>query len=100
MNPTPSTDADAARLGAVSRKRVRERAVELAVRQGRSAHETTKSDWEQAKLEWIREPAPGQRASILALSRRPAGPAGAAIQATSETARVVDLGRLVATEQT
>jgi hypothetical protein len=38
-------------LGTVTRKMVRERAVELAVINGRSAQEASKTDWEQAKRE-------------------------------------------------
>jgi hypothetical protein len=38
-------------LGTVTRKMVRERAVELAVINGRSAQEASKSDWEQARRE-------------------------------------------------
>jgi len=38
-------------IGTVTRKMVRERAVELAVIDGRSAQEVSKSDWEQAKRE-------------------------------------------------
>ena len=38
-------------IGAVNRKMVRERAVELAFINGRSAQEVSKSDWEQAKRE-------------------------------------------------
>ena len=38
-------------LGTITRKMVRERAIELAAINGRSAHETSKSDWEQAKRE-------------------------------------------------
>lgn len=38
-------------LGTVTRKMVRERAVELAIINGRSAQEVSKSDWEQAKRE-------------------------------------------------
>ena len=38
-------------IGPVSRRMVRERAVELAVINGRSAQEASKSDWDQAKLE-------------------------------------------------
>ncbi len=37
--------------GTVTRKMVRERAVELAAINGRTALEVSKSDWEQAKLE-------------------------------------------------
>ena len=43
-------------IGTVSRKMVRERAVELAVIDGRSAQEASKSDWEQAKRELTGEP--------------------------------------------
>jgi hypothetical protein len=43
-------------IGTVNRKMVRERAVELAVINGRSAQEVSKSDWEQAKLELTGEP--------------------------------------------
>lgn len=38
-------------IGTVSREMVRKRAVELAIINGRSAHEASKSDWEQAKRE-------------------------------------------------
>jgi hypothetical protein len=38
-------------VGTITRKMVRERAVELAVINGRSAQEVSKSDWEQAKRE-------------------------------------------------
>ena len=40
---------NSAGIGTVSRKMVRERAVELAVIDGRSTLEVSKSDWEQAK---------------------------------------------------
>jgi len=42
---------NSAGIGTVTRKMVRERAVELAVINGRSAQEMSKSDWEQAKRE-------------------------------------------------
>ena len=42
---------NSAGLGTVNRKMVRERAVELAVINGRPAQEVSKSDWEQAKRE-------------------------------------------------
>lgn len=42
---------NSAGIGTVTRSMVRERAVELAVINGRSAHEASKSDWEQAKRE-------------------------------------------------
>ncbi len=38
-------------VGTVTRKMVRERAVELALIDGRAAQEASKSDWEQAKRE-------------------------------------------------
>ena len=47
---------NSAGLGTVTRKMVRERAVELAVINGRSAQNVSKSDWEQAKLELTDEP--------------------------------------------
>ena len=43
-------------LGTVTRKLVRERAVELAVINGRSAQDVSKSDWEQARRELTGEP--------------------------------------------
>jgi hypothetical protein len=43
-------------IGTVTRKMVRERAVELAVINGRPALEVAKSDWEQAKRELTGEP--------------------------------------------
>jgi hypothetical protein len=42
---------NSAGLGTVTRKMVRERAVELAVINGRSAQDVAKSDWEEAKRE-------------------------------------------------
>jgi hypothetical protein len=42
---------NSAGLGTVTRKMVRERAVELAVINGRTAKQVSKSDWEQAKRE-------------------------------------------------
>ncbi len=42
---------NSAGLGTVTRKMVRERAVELAMINGRAAPEASKSDWEQAKRE-------------------------------------------------
>ena len=47
---------NSAGIGTVTRKMVRERAVELAVINGRSAQNVSKSDWEQAKLELTDEP--------------------------------------------
>jgi hypothetical protein len=42
---------NSAGIGTVTRQMVRERAVELAVINGRSAQNVSKSDWEQAKRE-------------------------------------------------
>ena len=43
-------------LGTVTREMVRERAVELAVINGRSAQDVSNSDWEQARRELTGEP--------------------------------------------
>jgi hypothetical protein len=43
-------------LGTVTRTMVRERAVELAAIDGRTAQDVSKSDWEQAKRELTGEP--------------------------------------------
>lgn len=43
-------------IGTVSRRMVRERAVELAIINGRFAQDASKSDWEQAKRELSGEP--------------------------------------------
>jgi hypothetical protein len=43
-------------LGTVTRRMVRERAIELAVINGRSASDVSKSDWEQAKRELTGDP--------------------------------------------
>jgi len=51
-----SLTENSAGIGTVTRKMVRERAVELAVIDGRSAQEVTKSDWETAKQELTGEP--------------------------------------------
>lgn len=47
---------NSAGLGAVTRQMLRERAVELALVNGRSAPHVSKSDWEQAKRELTGEP--------------------------------------------
>src|SRR5580704_979684 len=44
---------NAAGIGTVSREMVRQRAVELAVINGRSSKDVSKSDWEQAKRELV-----------------------------------------------
>ena len=43
--------ANSAGIGTVTRNMVRKRAVELAIINGRSAQDVSKSDWEQAKRE-------------------------------------------------
>lgn len=56
---------NSAGLGTVTRKMVRERAVELAVINGRSAQEVAKSDWEQAKRELTGEPGMDAKETVL-----------------------------------
>ncbi|MGD1087942.1 MAG: hypothetical protein ABR955_04355 [Verrucomicrobiota bacterium] len=56
---------NSAGLGTVTRKMVRKRAIELAVINGRSAHEASKSDWEQAKRELTGEPDSDPKEAIL-----------------------------------
>ncbi len=56
-------------IGTVTRKMVRERAVELAILNGRSAQEVAKSDWEQAKRELTGDP--GMDAKETALDSAP-----------------------------
>jgi hypothetical protein len=55
MNTNPLKEGalteNSAGIGTVTRKMVRQRAVELAVINGRSAQEVSPSDWEQAQLE-------------------------------------------------
>ena len=55
-------------LGTVTRKMVRERAVELAVINGRSAQNVAKSDWEQAKRELTGEPDLDPKEAVLELA--------------------------------
>jgi hypothetical protein len=52
-------------IGTVSRKMVRERAVELAVINGRPPAEVSKSDWEQAKRELTGEPDINSKDALL-----------------------------------
>jgi len=52
-------------VGTVTRKMVRERAVELAVINGRSAHQVWKSDWDQARQELTGEPGLDSQATAL-----------------------------------
>ncbi|HEY5043018.1 MAG TPA: hypothetical protein VIK53_13560 [Verrucomicrobiae bacterium] len=73
MNNNPlkqgTLTSNSAGLGTVTRQMVRERAVELAVINGRSMHDTSKSDWEQAKRELTGEP--GMDAKETALDSAP-----------------------------
>ena len=52
-------------IGTVTRKMVRERAVELSVINGRSAQDVSKSDWEQAKRELTGEPDMDPKEAVL-----------------------------------
>jgi len=47
---------NSAGIGTVTRGMVRERAVELALINGRGAHDASKTDWDQAKRELTGEP--------------------------------------------
>jgi hypothetical protein len=69
MNPNPlkqgALTENSKGIGTVTRKMVRERAVELAVINGRSAQGVSKSDWEQAKLELTGEPGMAPKEAVL-----------------------------------
>lgn len=52
-------------VGSVTRKMVRERATELAIINGRSVQDVTKSDWEQAKRELTGQPEAGPKELVL-----------------------------------
>jgi len=56
---------NSAGIGTVTRKMVRECAVELAVINGRTAQEVSKSDWEQAKRELTGEPDLDPKEAVL-----------------------------------
>ena len=56
---------NSAGLGTVNRKTVQARAAELAVINGRSAHEASKSDWEQAKRELTGAPDTDPKEAVL-----------------------------------
>jgi hypothetical protein len=56
---------NSAGLGTVTRKMMRERAVELAVINGRSAHEVSKSDFDQARRELTGEPDADPKEALL-----------------------------------
>ena len=59
---------NSAGIGTLTRKMVRERAVELAVINGRSKQEVSKSDWEQAKRELTGEPDADPKEAVLELA--------------------------------
>ncbi|MCE0484977.1 MAG: hypothetical protein LV479_12165 [Methylacidiphilales bacterium] len=60
MKTDPSKEAaliiNSTGVGTVTRKMVRERATELAIINGRAAHDVSASDWAQAKRELTGEP--------------------------------------------
>ena len=56
---------NSAGIGTVNRKMVRERAIELAIINGRPVHEVSKSDWEQAKRELTGEPDADPKEALL-----------------------------------
>ena len=69
MNTNPLKEGalteNAAGIGTVTRKMVRDRAVELAVINGRSPQEASKSDWEQAKRELTGDSDPDANDTVL-----------------------------------
>ncbi len=69
MKTNPEKDGalteNSAGIGTVTRKMVRERAVELAVIDGRSARDVSKSDWEQAKRELTGQPDADPKETLL-----------------------------------
>jgi hypothetical protein len=56
---------NSAGIGTVTRKMVRERAVELAVINGRAARDVSKSDWDQARRELTGEPDTDPKEAVL-----------------------------------
>jgi hypothetical protein len=52
-------------IGTVTRAMMRERAIELAVIDGRTAQEVSKVDWEQARLELTGDSSPDENAAAL-----------------------------------
>src|SRR4030095_14418392 len=56
---------NSAGLGRVTRQMVRERAVELAIINGRSAQDVSQSDWEQAKQELTGDPGTDSNEAVL-----------------------------------
>ena len=60
-----SLTENSAGLGTVTRKMVRERAVELAIINGRPEQEVSKTDWEQAKRELTGRPDMDPKQALL-----------------------------------
>ena len=56
---------NSAGIGTVTRKMVRERAIELAVINGRAARDVSKSDWDQARRELTGEPDMDPKEAVL-----------------------------------
>src|SRR5579862_2400822 len=56
---------NSAGIGTVTRKMVRERAVQVAAINGRSANDVSKSDWEQAKQELTGKPDTDLKEEVL-----------------------------------
>jgi hypothetical protein len=56
---------NSAGIGTVTDKMVRERAIELAIINGRAAHEVSKSDWEQARRELTGESDIDPKSAVL-----------------------------------
>jgi hypothetical protein len=52
-------------IGTVTRKMVRERALELAVINGRSPQQVSKSDWDQARQELTGDPGMGSKEAAM-----------------------------------
>jgi hypothetical protein len=69
MKPNPLKDGvlteNSAGIGTITRKMVRERAVELAVMDDRSAQKVSKSDWQQAKRELTGQPDMDPKEALL-----------------------------------
>ena len=69
MKPNPLKDGvlteNSAGIGTVTRRMVRERAIELAVMDGRSAQEVSKSDWQQARRELTGQPDTDPKEAML-----------------------------------
>jgi len=56
---------NSAGIGTITRKMVRERAIELALVNGRSTQDVSKADWEQAKRELTGEPDTDPKEALL-----------------------------------